>query len=63
MSIENEWLKPEQAAAHVHKSVHTLKKWRMDGKGPRYYKMNKATVLYHIDDLNSYIREGVCNDD
>jgi predicted site-specific integrase-resolvase len=48
---------PERSAADVLGiSVHTLRKYRMEGRGPVYYKMGNR-VVYYQSDLTDY-RDG-----
>jgi predicted DNA-binding transcriptional regulator AlpA len=36
-------------------SVKTLRKWRLFGRGPRYYRLGRA-VRYDISEVDQYIR-------
>ena len=46
-----------QAADYLGLSVHTLNKWRWDGRGPRYIKLG-AAVRYRQDELDRFIEAG-----
>ena len=51
------WLTPEEAAAYLKHSVHTLANWRRDGTGPRYSRAGaKGSVVYHVADLDDWLR-------
>ena len=54
-----------EAATWLGRSVFTLRKWRSQGKGPRYLKMRGAerpgrgragTVLYRLADLQAFTK-------
>ncbi|MCK5384406.1 MAG: helix-turn-helix domain-containing protein [Alphaproteobacteria bacterium] len=47
-------LTPDQTAEHLCISEMTLRKWRWEGKGPRFVKMGRK-VLYRQIDLNDYV--------
>jgi predicted site-specific integrase-resolvase len=36
----------------------TLKQWRHEGKGPRFYKP-RGRALYDVSDLDEFIRSGI----
>jgi hypothetical protein len=44
-------LDTEQAAKFLGYTTHALKKWRVDGKGPIYYKLAGGLVYYKRKDL------------
>ncbi|MGE5569427.1 MAG: helix-turn-helix transcriptional regulator [Rhodospirillales bacterium] len=44
-----------EAAAIVGASVKTLRRWRCDGAGPRYAKVNGFTVRYKLGDLLAWL--------
>ena len=47
------YLTPEQAAEHLKVKKSTLKKWRIEGKGPAYRK-HGSVIVYHIDDIDEW---------
>ena len=47
------FLTPEQAAEHLKVKKSTLKKWRIQGKGPLYRK-HGSVIVYHIDDIDEW---------
>lgn len=49
-------LRAPQAAAYVGVPATTLKRWRVEGRGPRHIKLEGAIVAYRVDDLNSWVR-------
>lgn len=44
------YLNSEHLARRYKCSPRTIERWRYEGRGPTYFKMN-GRVLYHIDDL------------
>lgn len=53
-------LTPDQTAEHLCVSEMTLRKWRWEGKGPRFVKMGRK-VLYRQTDLNEYVERQLRN--
>lgn len=56
----------QEAASWLRRSVHTLRRWRSQGKGPRYIKMQGETrkgkgrggfVVYRLEDLIEFAKE------
>lgn len=43
------------AAALLGVSQDTLRRWRLEGKGPVYSRLSSHTVVYPIDELRSYV--------
>ncbi len=48
-------LNEHEAAAVVGASVKTLRRWRCDGIGPRFRRLNGFTVRYRLGDLIAWI--------
>jgi hypothetical protein len=46
------------AAAYTGIAFNTLKQWRHEGKGPRFYKPG-GRALYDVRDLDEFIRSGI----
>jgi hypothetical protein len=46
ISLDDEWMSEEEAAAEVHKTVRTLRQWRKKRQGPPYAFFGR-TVRYH----------------
>lgn len=44
----------EQAAEHIGASLYSLRKWRVNGYGPRGFKVG-GYVAYKIADLDAYL--------
>ncbi len=44
-----------EAAAFLKVTIQTLARWRVEGSGPVYSKLNR-TVLYEYDDLLRFVR-------
>lgn len=38
-------------------SIHTLRNWRAQGKGPRYYRQGASRVVYEPEDVDDWIAE------
>jgi hypothetical protein len=51
---KHHFVDPRAAAEYCGVSANTLKRWRYEGTGPRYYKPGR--VLYDIADLNEFIQ-------
>lgn len=54
--MPQELLTPPEAAARLRLSVHTLKAWRRDEKGPPKVKIGRR-VFYDAADLEQYIED------
>jgi hypothetical protein len=46
VSLDDEWMSEQEAAAEVHKTVRTLRQWRKKREGPPYAFFGR-TVRYH----------------
>ena len=46
-------LSPEQLAARWDVKIETLQRWRCDGVGPRFLKIERH-VRYRLEDIESY---------
>lgn len=46
------------AAEYIGIAFNTLKQWRCEGKGPRFYKP-RGRALYDVRDLDEFIRSGI----
>jgi hypothetical protein len=45
----------EDAAAYIGVAYHTLRKWRVQGKGPTGFNVGQKYVAYRIADLDAYL--------
>jgi hypothetical protein len=54
-----EFLTPDEVAAILHKSPHTLKLWRRLKIGPTYTKLDGKTILYPKELLQRYMAAGL----
>lgn len=45
------------AAEMLGMAVQTLRNWRFQGRGPRYFKLGKS-IRYSVDELNEFIEGG-----
>ena len=48
-------LTPQQAAKYLGVSEASLRLWRSEGKGPRYFRAGEKLVRYRRGDLDSWI--------
>ena len=51
-------LKEDRAADYLALKVSTLRRWRWQGQGPKFFKFGSA-VRYSLDELKSYKRESL----
>lgn len=51
-------VKSREAAAILGISESGLAKWRMEGKGPRYYKIGKL-ISYSVRDLEEFMERSI----
>lgn len=51
------WFDTEEAARYLRKEPGTLKGWRSRGEGPAFQVVNDKFVRYHVDDLDTYVRQ------
>ena len=56
-SVASPWLSTEKAARYIGYGVPTLERYRISGEGPVYSRVGRR-VLYHMDDLNEWMRLG-----
>ena len=52
--VINDLLSVGQAADLLEVSIYTLSSWRVERRGPAYYKIG-SRVCYHVDDINDWI--------
>lgn len=45
----------KDAANHLALSVHTLRRWRVLGHGPRFLKIGNKAVRYAVADLEDFM--------
>jgi hypothetical protein len=55
--IASPWLNTERAAQYIGYGVPTLERYRLSGAGPVYSRVGRR-VLYHVDDLDEWMRLG-----
>jgi hypothetical protein len=55
------WMTRSEAAIYIARKPKTLANWAAEGKGPRFSNSTGRRPLYHIDDLDAWIR-GVSTD-
>lgn len=48
-----------QAAKALRVSERTLQKWRLNGKGPKYLRMEGRAIRYRRSDLLRFIQESI----
>lgn len=49
------YLKPKEAATFLKISPSSLARWRHEGHGPRYSKLDTGSILYDEADLIDYV--------
>ena len=47
----------DDAARYLGNQPKTLAMWRLQGKGPRYFKVS-GRIFYYRDDLDAFVRGG-----
>lgn len=52
-------IRDREAAKFLNYTVATLKKWRVQGKGPAYFKGRGGSVWYRKDELKAYLEKSV----
>lgn len=50
------WRTTEEGARRIKKSKSFLEHRRIDGTGPRFYKIGRKCI-YHVNDLDAWVRE------
>lgn len=50
------FLTTKEVAAKLGLSPQTIRMWRWDGTGPRYYRFHRS-IFYKADDIEAWIRE------
>ena len=55
-SIVSPWMNSEQASAYLGCSPGTLKTWRAQGRGPRYFIVNRKLVRYSRAMCDEFVR-------
>ena len=55
--IHTELYRPKEAATILKQSPSTLARWRHEGIGPKYSKLNTGSILYEEADLIEFIRQ------
>lgn len=55
MVINQSLLDPQQAANFLGMSFKTLARWRSEGRGPTFIKLNNGVVRYSTEDLLEYV--------
>jgi excisionase family DNA binding protein len=59
MTVEEypDTLKPNQAARYIAVSDATLRLWRAQGKGPRFFRAGARLVRYRKSDLDQWLEQ------
>lgn len=55
METNGTYLTPEELGSRMRVAPSTLAKWRMEGRGPAFYKFGKR-VLYRLDIVEEWER-------
>lgn len=54
MKLTAEFLADTDVAERMPVSVHTLRKWRREGRGPKFFRIG-ALVRYRAEDLDAWL--------
>jgi len=55
MEIISDKINERDAAARLNLTVSTLRKWRLHGRGPSYYRIAGRAIRYSIADLDGFM--------
>ena len=55
--MQDYMLSPDEAAIYLNVSVRTLKNWRVQKNGLRFYKPTNKLIYYAKEDLDTWIKE------
>lgn len=47
-----------EAAQHLALSVHTLRAWRAQRRGPAFVRIGRRAIRYRMADLDAYLQQG-----
>lgn len=50
-----EIVKDKSAAKYLNVTTTTLRRWRNEGVGPRWFKLGNRLVRYRMDDLKAFL--------
>jgi len=50
------WMNTEQAAEYMGCNPITVRRWRIEGNGPKFVTVNRQTIRYHIDEIDAFLR-------
>lgn len=51
----------KQAATYLSLSVQTLRNWRCQGCGPRYFRISNRAIRYRVGDLEEFLQSHAIN--
>ena len=55
--MERHHLKSSDAAKRIGVATNTLRAWRRDGKGPRYFRATRTSVYYREEDVERFLED------
>ena len=53
--IDTALLTEKDAACLLHISIHALRHWRREGRGPQYLRLGRRMIRYRLPDLQAYV--------
>lgn len=56
-ALAREFLTPEQAADLLSVHPETMKKWRLEGGGPAFFRLSAHRVLYARSDIDCWLAD------
>lgn len=59
IAVNQNLLRPVQAASYLGLSMSTLAKMRMRGDGPPFLKLSRRVVVYRLADLNAWLESSI----
>lgn len=56
MSVNKEYLDENELSTHIGVKLSTIRKWRVEGRGPLFSKM-EGLVRYKVSDVDAFAEE------
>lgn len=53
-----QWMDTRQAALYLDRDPSSMKRWRHEGKGPKFVVVNRRQVRYHVSALEAWLKMG-----
>ena len=55
--MERRHLRSREAAKRMGITTNTLRAWRRDGKGPRFFRATRTSVYYREEDVERFLED------